>query len=132
MTRLLAVLLSSLLLATPALADKNADKRAKIDKMSVEVLERLYKEAPHTRPMVKDAEGYGVFSNIGVNVIFVSGGGGNGVDLAGYRDYRGVPVVGAWLWDPQLGLGITTEIDFAEAYDDNRKPNPGGLPKGRG
>lgn len=37
-------------------------------------------------------------------------------DLAGYRDYRGVTVIGAWLWDTQLGFGITTELDKDEAY----------------
>ena len=37
-------------------------------------------------------------------------------DVHGYRDYRGVPVVGAWLWDANLGLGITTELDVKEAY----------------
>ncbi|NQZ11897.1 MAG: transporter substrate-binding domain-containing protein, partial [Algicola sp.] len=36
-------------------------------------------------------------------------------NLAGYRDYRGVPVFGAWRWIPQLGVGITTEIDVDEA-----------------
>lgn len=40
----------------------------------------------------------------------------SGRDLDGYRDYRGVKVVGAWLWDQTLGLGITSEIDVAEAY----------------
>lgn len=40
-----------------------------------------------------------------------------GTDLDGYRNYRGVPVVGAWLWDDALGLGITTEIDVDEAYE---------------
>lgn len=39
-----------------------------------------------------------------------------GMDLDGYRDYRGVPVVGAWLWDDELGLGLATEIDADEAY----------------
>ncbi len=39
-----------------------------------------------------------------------------GRDLDGYRDYRGVEVVGAWLWDENLGFGITSEIDVAEAY----------------
>ena len=39
-----------------------------------------------------------------------------GVDLDGYRDYRGVPVVGAWQWLPQYDIGIITEIDYAEAY----------------
>jgi len=41
--------------------------------------------------------------------------GKSGLDLGGYRDYRGVSVLGAWLWDPELGFGITTEIDSAEA-----------------
>ena len=36
-------------------------------------------------------------------------------DTNGYRDYRGVPVFGAWLWEEHLGLGITSEIDVAEA-----------------
>jgi PAS domain S-box-containing protein len=35
--------------------------------------------------------------------------------MDGYADYRGVPVLGAWLWDETLGLGLTSEIDAAEA-----------------
>jgi PAS domain S-box-containing protein len=42
--------------------------------------------------------------------------GKSGSDLDGYRDYRGVPVVGAWLWDGEYGFGITTEIDVEEAF----------------
>ena len=42
--------------------------------------------------------------------------GENGVDAAGYNDYRGVPVVGAWHWFPEYGFGIAYEIDVAEAY----------------
>ncbi len=40
--------------------------------------------------------------------------GGRGSDLDGYRDYRGVPVVGAWEWFPDLGLGIVHEAAVAE------------------
>lgn len=40
----------------------------------------------------------------------------SGLDIDGYRDYRGVPVVGAWTWDQELEMGLTTEIDVAEAY----------------
>jgi PAS domain S-box-containing protein len=36
-------------------------------------------------------------------------------DITGYRDYRGVPVFGAWQWDFELGMGMTSEIDVAEA-----------------
>ncbi|MBF0195683.1 MAG: transporter substrate-binding domain-containing protein, partial [Magnetococcales bacterium] len=45
------------------------------------------------------------------------------VDVNGYRDYRGVTVFGAWLWNYHLGFGITTEIDESEAmagYDSLR------------
>ncbi|HEV7225033.1 MAG TPA: serine/threonine protein kinase [Pirellulales bacterium] len=42
--------------------------------------------------------------------------GRSGVDAEGYRDYRGVPVIGAWKWLPDYGFGVATEIDVAEAY----------------
>jgi polar amino acid transport system substrate-binding protein len=38
-----------------------------------------------------------------------------GLNVAGYRDYRGVPVYGAWLWDDNLNIGLATEIDEADA-----------------
>jgi PAS domain S-box-containing protein len=38
-------------------------------------------------------------------------------DLDGYNDYRGVPVVGVWIWVEELGLGISTEMDVAEAME---------------
>ncbi len=37
-----------------------------------------------------------------------------GYDIAGYRDYRGRLVVGAWRWLPDYGLGIAVEIDHDE------------------
>jgi len=39
-----------------------------------------------------------------------------GVNAASYRDYRGIPVVGAWRWLPQWNVGVVTEIDKDEAY----------------
>jgi PAS domain S-box-containing protein len=41
--------------------------------------------------------------------------GKSGLNVTGYRDYRGVPAYGAWLWDNQLQIGIATEIDEADA-----------------
>ena len=41
--------------------------------------------------------------------------GNSGLNVTGYRDYRGVPVYGAWLWYNQLKIGLTTEIDEADA-----------------
>jgi hypothetical protein len=42
--------------------------------------------------------------------------GNSGIDVEGYRDYRGVRVVGAWKWMPQYEIGVATEIDVAEAF----------------
>ena len=42
-------------------------------------------------------------------------GGKTGLNVAGYRDYRGVRAYGAWLWDDKLQIGLTTEIDEADA-----------------
>jgi hypothetical protein len=40
----------------------------------------------------------------------------NGNDADGYRDYRGVPTVGAWEWLPDYEFGVATEVDTAEAF----------------
>ncbi|WP_284450660.1 PAS domain S-box protein [Methylophaga thalassica] len=39
-----------------------------------------------------------------------------GVNLKGYRDYRGVKVIGSWRWDEQLNMGIVTETEVSEVY----------------
>lgn len=42
--------------------------------------------------------------------------GKDGVNVEGYRDYRGVNVVGAWTWMAKHDIGVATEIDQAEAF----------------
>ncbi|NOR68137.1 MAG: PAS domain S-box protein, partial [Methylomarinum sp.] len=42
---------------------------------------------------------------------------GQGKSADSCRDYRGVPVLGVWLWDETLGLGIATEMDEAEVLE---------------
>jgi PAS domain S-box-containing protein len=41
--------------------------------------------------------------------------GKGGLNVQGYRDYRGVPVYGAWLWDAKLQIGLSAKIDETEA-----------------
>lgn len=43
--------------------------------------------------------------------------GNSGSDLTGYRDYRGVTVLGVWLWLERLQMGVASEIDSEEAFD---------------
>ena len=42
--------------------------------------------------------------------------GDNAANVQGYRDYRGVPSVGAWKWLPEYGFGVGTEVDSDEAF----------------
>ena len=43
--------------------------------------------------------------------------GGSGVRAGGEElDYRGVPVVGAWRWLPELNFGVLTKLDSEEAF----------------
>jgi eukaryotic-like serine/threonine-protein kinase len=42
--------------------------------------------------------------------------GAGGVEMAPYRDYRGVPSVGACQWLPEYGFGVATEVDVADAF----------------
>jgi eukaryotic-like serine/threonine-protein kinase len=40
-----------------------------------------------------------------------------GIELTPFRDYRGVPVVGAWRWLPKYGFGVGTKMDAREAFE---------------
>jgi len=87
-----------------ALAGTADIEREKAQKMRATVLERLYKEKPGTEDDIKNAAGYAVFSNVGVNIVFVSGGGGTGVahnNRTGKDTYMNMASAGIG-----LGLGI--------------------------
>jgi len=56
-----------------------AEKRQVIIDMRSQVLGELYKLKPDVRAQVTKAEGYAVFSNANINLIFASVGGGHGV-----------------------------------------------------
>lgn len=55
------------------------EKRQSVTQMKNEVLTELFKLKPDTRAQVNAAHGYAVFSNVNVNVIFASFGGGYGM-----------------------------------------------------
>ncbi|MCL1056759.1 response regulator [Shewanella gelidimarina] len=37
-------------------------------------------------------------------------------NLEGYSDYRGVKVIGSWLWDESLDMGLAAEVDVEESF----------------
>jgi hypothetical protein len=41
---------------------------------------------------------------------------GSAMEMGAYRDYRGVPSVGASRWLPEFGFGVATRVDVAEAF----------------
>lgn len=42
--------------------------------------------------------------------------GNNGFDAKGYKDYRGIAVLGVWRWLPEFNWGVIAEIDREEGY----------------
>lgn len=42
--------------------------------------------------------------------------GQDGIDVSGYRGYRGANRVGAWTWLPEYNFGLIVEADYAEAF----------------
>ncbi|GLX83285.1 hypothetical protein theurythT_27370 [Thalassotalea eurytherma] len=40
----------------------------------------------------------------------------SGENFEGYNDYRGVTVVGSWLWDQTINMGLVAEIDAEESF----------------
>jgi lipid-binding SYLF domain-containing protein len=72
-------LLLAMTLGGQALADSAAEKREKVLTMREEVLSELFVQRPQARAEIDDAEGYAVFSNVGVQIFLLGGGGGRGV-----------------------------------------------------
>jgi lipid-binding SYLF domain-containing protein len=99
-----AVVLCWLAVATlVAGADKSDKKKAKIDDMAQETLNRLFTENPKTKPLFEQSYGYAVFDARQTKVV-VSGGGGDGVAIeraSGKKTYMKQATLGVG-----IGLGI--------------------------
>jgi len=91
-------------------AGKKEDRQEILD-MRKEVLAKLYTEEPNVKKQIKNAKGYAVFSNIGVNLIFLSAGGGSGVvhnNATGKNTYMNMASAGVG-----IGLGVK---DFSAVF----------------
>jgi lipid-binding SYLF domain-containing protein len=68
----------------PKAAKKQAEidkKRTEVRKMSQDILQRLYKAQPLAQTAIKNSAGYAAFSNIGVNVLLLGSGKGQGLAI---------------------------------------------------
>lgn len=91
--------------------DTPAQKRQSVMNMKNEVLTELFKLKPDTRAQVTNAKGYAVFSNVNVNIIFASFGGGYGLakdNSTGKITYMNMGEVG-------IGLGAGVK-DFRAIF----------------
>lgn len=82
--------------------DTVEQKRDNILSMEDETLERLYEEEPPAKRKIARAAGYGVFSNVNINLIFASAGSGYGVvydNDTGDRTYMRMALGG-------IGIGL--------------------------
>ena len=87
------------------------DKRNNIDSMRAETLATLYATNSSIEGEVQDAIGYGVFSNVGINLILFSAGGGWGVvrdTVSGHDTYMRMASGG-------LGFGLGVK-DFRGVF----------------
>jgi len=94
-----------------------AEKRAYTLKMRNKTLRTLYEQEPEAKRKINASVGYGVFSNIGTNVIFVSTGGGYGVvhnNKSGDDTYMKMGELGVG-----LGLGVKDFRAVLIFYDED-------------
>lgn len=82
----------------------NQAARAERKQVSSETLKYLFKYAPESKKMIANSYGYATFSNLGVNIIFVSAEGGKGLahnNKTGKNIYMNMASGGVG-----LGLGV--------------------------
>jgi len=65
--------------ATTSTPNSKEQKRQSIQSMKSDVLNELYALKPDVRSQISNAPGYAVFSNVNINIILASFGGGYGV-----------------------------------------------------
>ncbi len=94
-----------MVMLVPTFAFADADKeRAEIKETRDTILAQLYKEQPSVKGKIAKAAGYATFSNIGVNVLFLSGGHGSGIvkdNKTGKETYMNMVSAGVG-----IGLGV--------------------------
>ena len=71
--------LSAVFAAPSGARDRTEEKRDEVRRMRDQVLAQLHEAHPAAKTRIRDAAGYAVFSNVGLNVLFASVAGGSGL-----------------------------------------------------
>lgn len=98
------IALLACLLPVVGIAKTPDEERAEILEMREKALAQLYEEEPQAKGMIDKAEGYAVFSNLGIHILLLSTGNGKGVahDNASGKDiYMKMFSIGGG-----LGMGV--------------------------
>ncbi len=78
------------------------DQRQYVLDMGENTLKKLYSEKPVAKTQIKEAAGYGVFSNIGTNLFLLSTGNGYGV----VKDIKAKKITYMKMYSAGLGIGL--------------------------
>lgn len=101
---LFAALALGAMAAACASGNTVGEKRASVQKMRSETLAKLYRLEPGSRERIRRSAGYAVFSNVGVNLVLLSAGGGHGIvrnNATGRDTYMNMGTAGVG-----IGLGV--------------------------
>jgi lipid-binding SYLF domain-containing protein len=102
--KVFAALALGLLVASCASGSTVAEKRASVHHMRNDTLAKLYRIEPGSREHIRRSAGYAVFSNVGVNLVLLSAGGGHGIlrnNATGRDTYMNMGSAGVG-----IGLGV--------------------------
>lgn len=87
------------------------DKRQSVQTMRSNTLTDLYKISPHAKDKINQAKGHAVFSNVGINLLWLSTASGWGV-VKGYKDDKDVYMN---MYSAGVGLGLGVK-DFRGVF----------------
>ncbi len=99
-----SIIMTLLIAGCASTGGSPSDKRKSVLSMKTEVLAELYKQKPSVKSEISHAPGYAVFSNVNVNLLLASFGGGYGVvknNKTGKDTFMKMGEVGVG-----LGLGV--------------------------
>ncbi|GAB5558411.1 MAG: hypothetical protein SynsKO_00580 [Synoicihabitans sp.] len=117
---IIPIILSLAIFASPTLAATIEDERNEVRSMRDQVLADLYELKPNAEGRIKKAEGYAVFSNVGINLVFASFAGGHGVVVDDHGNETFMKMGSAGLG---FGLGVKDFRGVFVFYDEEALEN---------